>query len=76
MAIYHGIIVDKSQKDPSIFSRLKILGSKKSSKGWILYKVEVNPENIEKVICEIQKNMVAGPFYCHFYRNDELIVVF
>jgi len=76
MKNYHGIIIDKSQKDKSIFERLKILGSKTSSKGWILYKIEVNPEEINKIIQELQQNMISGPYYCHFYRNNELIVVF
>jgi hypothetical protein len=73
---YHGIIVNISQKDKSIFDELKILSSKKSSKGWILYKIEVDQEKIEKVIKKLQQNMEPEPFYCHFYRDDELIVVF
>jgi hypothetical protein len=76
MENYHGIIVDKSQKDKDIFNWLKIIGSKTTSKGWILYKIEINPEEIEKVIKELQQNMEPEPFYCHFYRDNELIVVF
>ena len=76
MKNYHGIIVDKSQYDESIFTELKILGSKTSSQGWILYKIEVSPEEIDKTIRKLQQNMVLGSFYCHFYRNAELIVVF
>ena len=74
MENYHGIIVNVSQKDKSIFDRLKIIGEKKSL-GWILYKVEVKPGEIKKKIKEFQENMVEG-FYFHFYINNELIVVF
>ena len=76
MKNYHGIIVDISQQDKSIFDKLKILGSKKSSSGWILYKIEVSPEEINKIIEQLQQNMVVEPFYCHFYRDNELVVVF
>ena len=74
MENYHGIIVNVSQKDKSIFDRLKILGEKKLW-SWILYKVEIKPKELKKRIKELQENMTEG-FYFHFYRNNELIVVF
>ena len=76
MEEYHGIIVDVSQKDKSIFNKLKILGSKISSNDdWTLYKIEVNSENVDETIKKLQDNLDDG-FYFHLYRNDELIVVF
>jgi len=74
MKDYHGILVDVSQKDKSILNKLKILGQKKDG-GWILYKIECEPEKIEDIIKQLQKNMVDG-FYFHFYRDNELIVIF
>lgn len=74
MENYHGILVDVSQKDKSIFDKLTILGKKKAW-GWILYKVEIAAEEINKKIKELQNNMVDG-FYFHFYKDEELIVVF
>ena len=71
MENYHGIIVNVSQKDKSIFDRLKILGEKKLW-SWILYKVEIKPKELKKRIKELQENMTEG-FYFHFYRNNELI---
>ena len=71
---YHGIIVDASQKDKSEFGKLEIAGQKKSG-GWILYKVEVSQEKLERTISRLQKNINDG-FYFHFYKGSELIVVF
>ena len=73
---YHGIIVDESQKDITILNKLKILGKKTSSNGkWVLYKIGIAPEKLEKSIKQLQENMNGG-FYFHFYRENELIVVF
>lgn len=74
MEEYHGIIVDASQRDRSIFNKLKILGKKKDE-DWVLYKIEVKSRDIKKIIKELQENMIDG-FYFHFYKDDELIVVF
>lgn len=74
MKEYHGILVDVSQKDKSIFNKIKILGQKKSW-GWILYRVGISPNKINQMIKRLQDNMVKG-FYFHFYKDDELIVVF
>ena len=74
MEEYHGILVDVSQKNKSIFNNLKILGQKKAW-GWILYKIGVEPKKFDKTLKQLQENMVEG-FYFHFYKNEELIVVF
>ncbi len=83
MGIYHGIIVSVSQKDRSIFGRLKSIGSKKVLLGLIrLYKVEVREEELDEVVSAIQRNMAdrilfrRQEFYAHFYRDDELLIVF
>jgi len=76
MERYHGIIVDVSQKDESIFHNLKILGQKKTEDGeWTLYKIGVETDKIDEILKKLQENMVEG-FYFHFYKNKELIVVF
>jgi len=75
MMNYHGIIIDISQKDKFILDRLNVL-SKKQSGNWILHKVEVEPDNIDKIIKDLQKNMIDSKFYFHFYGNDELIIIF
>lgn len=71
---YHGIIVDVSQKEQLIFNRLKIL-SKKVDGEWTLYKIEVTPMEKDKIIKELQRNLVKG-FYFHLYKDNELIAIF
>lgn len=77
MKNYHGIIVDASQNDKSIFNKFKILGKKKSSsEEWILYRIEVKPKELKKIIKLLQQNMLNKKFYFHFYRDKELFVIF
>ncbi len=80
---YHGIIVNISQRDRSIFGRLEIIGARRLLCGLlILYKVRVGADQIDELIKDVQENMARGilfkkqEFYAHFYRNDELIIVF
>ena len=49
MEEYHGIVIDVSQEDKSVFNSLKILEKKKFG-GWVLYKVLVMPEEINEII--------------------------
>lgn len=80
---YHGIIINVSLKDKSFLKTLEIIGQKKAFLNWlVLYKVSVRPESIDSIIQNLQSNLVeqfwfsVHNFYCHFYRDDELIVVF
>jgi len=80
---YHGIVVSFSQKNKSIFQRLHIIGLKKVLFGIIkLYKIDISEKEIKKIIQEIQMNMsknifmINQEFYAHFYRKNELIIVY
>ena len=80
---YHGIIIRQSQKNKSIFKKLKIIGRKKVFFGLaVLYKISVEIDKLNEVIKSIQVNMASRLFilkqeyYVHFYRNHELIIVF
>ena len=80
---YHGIIINISQKDKSIFNNLQIIGKKKVLLGLvILYKIRVSENRINEVIQTVQNNMASKllikkqGYYAHFYRGNELIVVF
>ena len=80
---YHGIIINISQRDKSIFKTIDILGERKYFFGLlILYKVKVAPDNLVNVIKAFQNNLSdriffkKQEFYFHFYRNNELIIVF
>lgn len=82
-SLYHGIVVSLSQRDKRVFERLHVIGKKKALLGAVtLYKVAVAESELENVIKMIQENMASKlllrkqEFYAHFYRNDELIIVF
>jgi hypothetical protein len=83
MGDYHGIIVNLSQKDRSIFRELRMIGRKKVLLGLlVLYKIQVTPQDFDALTQRIQANMadkvlfLRKEFYCHFYRGDELIIIF
>lgn len=80
---YHGIIVDKSQKDKSILGKFRVIGKKRALACLVtLYKIEVPEGSIDEVCKAVMDNMAAHFFfikqeyYAHFYRADELIIVF
>ena len=80
---YHGIILNISQRDKSIFDEIDVIGKKKIFLGiLVLNKVNVASEDLEPLIQKLQSNMtkhfihLIHEFYCHFYRGNELIVVF
>ncbi|MDE6698640.1 MAG: hypothetical protein K2J91_04090, partial [Lachnospiraceae bacterium] len=56
--VYLGYIIDKSQKDKSVFNTLTITNKKSIWFGLItIYEIQVNEENITTVIDRLQKNM-------------------
>jgi hypothetical protein len=80
---YHGIVLNISQKDKSIFKRLQVIGRKKALMGLItFYKIKIDLYQIDDVIRNIQNNMVRsfGPikqeYYAHFYKDNELIIAY
>jgi hypothetical protein len=83
MGEYHGIILNLSQTDRTIFCEIRIIGNKQVLFGLIaLYKICVAPEDLDALIERIQAKManriffLRKEFYCHFYRGSELIIVF
>lgn len=74
---FRAIVVDKSQKDVTIFQYLNVIG-KKFDGDWILYKISVQEEDLKAIINRIQKNMIGNSWYFHFYNEDgsRLIIVF
>ncbi len=72
--MWHGILIDKAFTE-EFLSSLKVIGKNKSD-DWILLKIEVPDDHIEKSVQEIQKNMDSD-FYSHLYSKDgNLIVIF
>jgi hypothetical protein len=75
---YHGIIVEEGLEDPTLVASLLVLG-KKRGREWTLVRVGVEELSLPALITRLQSSLrVEGgvPFYAHFYRPRELIVVF
>lgn len=75
---FHGILLDVSFKDPHFLGRFKLFAKRKSvTNPWVLHGVVVPSNKIDEVVREIQANLIPNaPYYGHFYRDSELIVVF
>lgn len=71
--VYHGIIVKESLNE-KIIKNLKILGEGQG-KDFLLLKIEVPIKLIEKIINIIQKSLKVK-YYAHFFRENELIIVY
>jgi hypothetical protein len=75
---YHGIIVEEGLRDCSIADAVRVLG-RKQGKDWSLLRVGVEAKLLPRVIQRLQRSLKVEngvPFYAHFYRFGELIVVF
>jgi len=76
MSEYHGIIIKEGLKDPSILNKVKVLGKRRAGE-WTLLRVGVEEGEINEIVRLIQRHLVTEPtYYAHFYREEELIVVF
>ncbi len=77
MIEYHGIIIDKSLRNGKLMKKLNVIGSRISSTGLTLLKISFPEEELEEMIKLIQKNIaIKEKYYVHFYREDELVVIF
>jgi len=74
---YHGIVVKEGLKDQLVPNKMRILGQKKGI-NWTLLRVGVDEGKLNEVVESVQKDLVTepSPYYSHFYRNRELVVVF
>lgn len=75
---YHGIIVEGSLRERSALEMVKVLGTRKGN-DWRLLRVGVTRRTLPAVVERLQKSLTSRqgvPFYAHFYRPGELIVVF
>ncbi len=75
---YHGNLLDVEFKDPKFLNKFKVFAKRKSNRNpWIMYGIVVSANKIKGVIKNVQKNLLSDkPYYAHFYREGELIVVF
>ena len=77
-AEYHGILVEEGLSDLSILNAVTILGRKRGA-DWSLLRVRLKGRMLPSVIGRLQASLKMEngvPFYAHFYRPGELIVVF
>jgi hypothetical protein len=75
---YHGILVAEGLRDRSVLGTVTLLGTRRG-RDWTLLRVAVTEERLALVIARVQRGLrVEGgvPFYAHFYRPCELLVVF
>lgn len=75
---YHGIIIKESLLDQSILNNMRILGCMRAG-SWTLLRVGVEKEQLKRIMELVQLNLRTEnsvPYYAHFYRGNELIVVF
>jgi len=75
---YHGNILDTSFTNPQFVNEFKVFARRKSpTNPWTMHGVAVPEGKIEKVIARVQENLIPNtPYYAHFYRGDDLLVVF
>jgi hypothetical protein len=74
--MYHGILINNQFINEDYPTNFKIFASKQDD-DWTIYGVEINDEELDTIIKDIQINIrLNEPWYCHFYNDDELIIVF
>ena len=75
---YHGNVLETSFTNPGFINEFQVFARRKSpTNPWTMHGVAVPEGEIEKVITRVQENLIpGGPYYAHFYRDDDLIVVF
>jgi hypothetical protein len=77
-SVYHGILVNKSFRDPLFPEQFELFAKNKSNNSdWVLYGVIVQQSEVAVKIKAIQKNMRdTEPWYAHLYNDEDLIVIF
>lgn len=66
-----GTIVENSLADKSVLTDLKIVKTW-NDEDWILHDVIIEESQIKKV----QKALDSGPWYVHFWKDDDISVVY
>lgn len=73
---YHGIVIKESVK-AEILPKLNILGMKKASdENFTLLKISFTKEKLGEMITLIKENLNGDKWYAHFYKDEDLIVIF
>ncbi len=77
-AVYHGILVNISFRDPLFPEQFELFAREKSmDSDWVIYGIVVQENEVSKVIKSIQDNMCDNePWYAHLYNDEDLIVIY
>ncbi|MEI6266784.1 MAG: hypothetical protein WCP14_02765 [bacterium] len=78
MEKFHALVIINSLTKAEIFSDYKLL-SKKTDGSWLIFKLELNNDNIDRFIKDIQRNLKEDQgWYTHLYNQDgsKLIIIF
>lgn len=76
--MYHALIIKQSLKDMKPIKDFEILSTKKDE-DWLIYKIAIPGNKIDKLAEELQKNMDnSQEWYMHFYNQDgsRLVIIF
>jgi len=77
-AEYHGLLVEEGLTDLSVLKSVTLLGRKRGRE-WSLLRVGLKGRLLPTVIERLQASLRVEsgvPFYAHFYRLNQLIVIF
>ena len=71
-----GIVIEDSLQDSTALQRLTVL-ARRLYGAWDFVLVRVPAGELRQQVQHLQQNMVTDDtWYCHFFRADELLVVF
>lgn len=74
--MYHGILIDQEFIDKAFPESFKVFARKQDG-SWGIYGIEIEDFQLEESIKRVQVNMKkTEPWYAHFYKDKQLIVVF
>lgn len=75
MKEYLGIVVEQCFRNDSLMEQFSVIATRRGS--WNLHLVSVPEQQISSQISLLQENMVSGDaWYAHFFRGEELVVVY
>lgn len=78
MSSFWGIVVDQSLKDKDFIKHLNVV-AKRQVGSWDLLLVSLSEHEMDGQIALLQQEMIdikEGRWYAHFFRDNELIVVY
>lgn len=74
--MWHGILVDAAFRDSSLIGSFEEF-SRKVDGDWTIIGVKVEDSAFEAATLKVQENLKKdNPFYVHFYKGEDLVVVF